>query len=716
MNLQGKDYQTAKHKRRLLELCIAFFIFVLPISVAMAGVTTPFEGKQIMILNKGSYTDRTFYPLENGIVMVKHRLLNQDDANDCVVKYIAAGGKIAWDKNLPIKGGEELSLVYELDGDIVLLFETSESSVSRLLRINSKGDLIWEKNLPLRKTGTLTKTNDGGLIIIGLHANNNIAAIKMDEQGNWKSMGRDSKRWIAHIASSNIAEITDVNQVLDEDGYNDGYIITGSKHLETSHQKDVYLLRLNAYGEVVWSETFGKNGDDVGTSVVPLRDDKGEVYAFAVAGYTESNATGKGRDLFLLHVGSTGHLMRWPGLDRSIDGNPEKYYGGSGDETGVAVYEVPDNFEGSRQVGEESFEGHGGILVVATQTINNNTRLLLVRISENGRDKWKWELDIPGQSLILGNPAQDSGDVLNIAYSTTFSAEKGEVLTLNTLKLYLDNYDNDDKSLPKAEKFSHKTEDLKWEEVVINITEEEEDLSKEINDILAQQPYRPLTAGSGWGEIEWPDLSYYLGPITVGKADGEGTLLFKNGVWYKGQWKDNMFNGTGMLRFPSGEVYQGEFKDHMMHGQGTFTWPTGEKYSGEFRMNRRDGKGVFTWPGGVVYEGDFAEDQAHGQGVIRWPNGERYEGQMTNGQATGQGSYYFPSGEWYRGEVQNLTFSGVGVYHWPDGSYFVGQFQNDRLYGEGYYVWPNGVQQWGYWKEDHYVGIHEEAMETRNRW
>ena len=38
-------------------------------------------------------------------------------------------------------------------------------------------------------------------------------------------MGRDSKRWIAHIASSNIAEITDVNQVLDEDGYNDGYII-----------------------------------------------------------------------------------------------------------------------------------------------------------------------------------------------------------------------------------------------------------------------------------------------------------------------------------------------------------------------------------------------------------------------------------------------------------------------------------------------------------
>ena len=55
-------------------------------------------------------------------------------------------------------------------------------------------------------------------------------------------------------------------------------------------------------------------------------------------------------------------------------------------------------------------------------------------------------------------------------------------------------------------------------------------------------------------------------------------------------------------------------------------------------------------------------------------------------------------------------------YHWPDGSYFVGQFQNDRLYGEGYYVWPNGVQQWGYWKEDHYVGIHEEAMETRNRW
>ena len=46
MNLQGKDYQTAKHKRRLLELCIAFFIFVLPISAAMAGVTTPLRASK----------------------------------------------------------------------------------------------------------------------------------------------------------------------------------------------------------------------------------------------------------------------------------------------------------------------------------------------------------------------------------------------------------------------------------------------------------------------------------------------------------------------------------------------------------------------------------------------------------------------------------------------------------------------------------------------
>jgi len=46
----------------------------------------------------------------------------------------------------------------------------------------------------------------------------------------------------------------------------------------------------------------------------------------------------------------------------------------------------------------------------------------------------------------------------------------------------------------------------------------------------------------------------------------------------------------------------------------------------------------------------------------------------------------------------------------------VGQFQADRLYGEGHYVWPNGVQQWGYWTDDRYMGIQQEAMETRDKW
>ena len=63
-----------------------------------------------------------------------------------------------------------------------------------------------------------------------------------------------------------------------------------------------------------------------------------------------------------------------------------------------------------------------------------------------------------------------------------------------------------------------------------------------------------LTAGGGWGEIE-ADLSYYLGPITVGKADGEGTLLFKTGL-VQGTVEGQHVQRNRYAQIPTGEVYE----------------------------------------------------------------------------------------------------------------------------------------------------------------
>ena len=55
----------------------------------------------------------------------------------------------------------------------------------------------------------------------------------------------------------------------------------------------------------------------------------------------------------------------------------------------------------------------------------------------------------------------------------------------------------------------------------------------------------------------------YVGEITNGEPDGNGTLTYSNGDKYEGEWKDGK-----------------------EHGQGTWTWSNGQKDVGEFRGDK----------------------------------------------------------------------------------------------------------------------------------
>jgi hypothetical protein len=709
--------QKWRHKLTATVCLSLLLIFVLVLG-ADAGVSSLLRGGQIAL--SGVNTEQQIYPLENAFMLVSTE--SNDQETSFVLEKLNDKGKQEWSLSLLQKEKEQLEIIQMARDDIVVLMATpgKDGASYRLLRLDSKGKIIWEQKLPLQEITAMSVTNDDGLILCGVKASaagaRSLVALKMDKKGSWNATADDVSRWEVTVGKQDYSQIYDIKQVLDKDDYNDGYIIAGSRQMSGQNQKDAMLIKLDTYGRLSWQQIYSRSGDDEAFSVTPLYDKDKGLNGYAVTGYCTSSS---GREMYLLHTGTTGSLSRWPGIDRAIDGEAVKTYGSSGDTVGMQVYPVPKAFEGSRTIAKESYEGDAGVLLVGLQTVGNDKNLLLVRISEKGRDKWVSQQSVPGKTLIMGDENQTSNEQLNIVYSCAVPIGLQEPIEVNTLKLYMQKVSKDDKTRNQSEVLKYDTEDMIWQTVKITYEASIEQMSrsKDIKRLLAEQ--RIPTSGnpvSGRGEIDWPDTSYYLGNLVIGKADGEGTLFFPNGVWYKGAWKNNMFNGKGYLRFPTGEYYEGDFKDHMMQGQGIMKWPTGEKYEGEFLNNRRDGQGTLTWLNGTYYKGAFSKGEASGMGLIRWPNGERYEGQMTDGNATGQGSYYFPSGEWYRGEFSSLVFEGVGAYHWPDGSYYVGEFKGDRLNGEGYYVWPNGVQQWGYWKDDRYLGTNPEAVETRENW
>ncbi|MBN1274501.1 MAG: DJ-1/PfpI family protein [Candidatus Aminicenantes bacterium] len=98
----------------------------------------------------------------------------------------------------------------------------------------------------------------------------------------------------------------------------DGIIAAGYTTSSSREGRDVYLLKTDFDGKMVWEKTFGGPADDVGTSVFPLED------GAVVCGHTSSSGAGA-EDIYLLRVNSEGGKI-W-----------ERTFGGEYPDIGISV-------------------------------------------------------------------------------------------------------------------------------------------------------------------------------------------------------------------------------------------------------------------------------------------------------------------------------------------------------------------------------------------
>lgn len=90
----------------------------------------------------------------------------------------------------------------------------------------------------------------------------------------------------------------DVKQTLDN-----GYIITGSTSSMGVGNTDMYLLKLDSMGQIKFQTTFGNANNDIGKSVIQLIDS-----SYIMVGYTNSIGFG-GYDVFLVKADKNGALV-----------------------------------------------------------------------------------------------------------------------------------------------------------------------------------------------------------------------------------------------------------------------------------------------------------------------------------------------------------------------------------------------------------------------
>ncbi|MDP7000223.1 MAG: hypothetical protein QF569_29625, partial [Candidatus Poribacteria bacterium] len=136
-----------------------------------------------------------------------------------------------------------------------------------LIRTDANGDTLWTQTYGGSESdigNSVQQTSDGGYIIAGeTYSYGNGAAdvwlIKTDADGDtlWTQTFGGTEFDIAHS----------VQQTSD-----DGYIITGETYSYGNGEADVWLIKTDANGDTLWTQTFGGSESDIGNSVQQTSD------------------------------------------------------------------------------------------------------------------------------------------------------------------------------------------------------------------------------------------------------------------------------------------------------------------------------------------------------------------------------------------------------------------------------------------------------------
>jgi hypothetical protein len=246
---------------------------------------------------------------------------------------------IQWQKCL---GGSNFDLGWRIlhsgDGGYLVagMTESTNGDVSGLrgardfwmMKLNSGGTMEWQKCLggtDWEDLGDAQKTTDGGYILAGhTKSNNGDVSGNHGSEDFWlvKTDSLGNLLWQKCFGGSGFDEAESVQQTSDG-----GFIVAGtvlstdSQVLGNHGSSDVWVLKLDASGNLQWKNCFGGTGNDLGQSVLQTEDG-----GFLVSGITGSNngqVSGNhgNYDLWLVKLNASGDLI-W---QKCIGGSGQDY-------------------------------------------------------------------------------------------------------------------------------------------------------------------------------------------------------------------------------------------------------------------------------------------------------------------------------------------------------------------------------------------------------
>jgi CSLREA domain-containing protein/uncharacterized delta-60 repeat protein len=335
-------------------------------------------------------------------------------AFDYWILKLNADGSIVWQKTYGGSVGEGANDIQQTaDGGYIVAGYTYSFGAGEqdcwILKLNADGTIVWQKTYGGSGNDgarDIQQTADGGYIVVG-----KTTSFGAGSNDLWilKLNADGTIVWQKTYGGSGGEDARDIQQTADG-----GYIVVGGTLSFGAGSSDCWILKLNADGTIAWQKTYGGSSGDNLDSIQQTSDD-----GYIAAGTTLSFGEGE-QDCWILKLNADGSVA-W-----------QKTYGGSGGEN---VRDIQQTADGGYIVAAYSYSfGAGG------------RDYWIVKLNADGSVAWQKTYGGSGDDYV--DSIQQISDLSYIVsgYTTSFGgSDSGDNRDLWVLKL------NDEGEIPNCD-------------------------------------------------------------------------------------------------------------------------------------------------------------------------------------------------------------------------------------------------------------------------
>jgi hypothetical protein len=212
---------------------------------------------------------------DGGCIAVGYTASRIRDENDYyygLIMKVDDFGEIEWltplDDTLDVEGLSPYSVTATPDGGYLVL-----DMYFRIVKLDGDGNILWQNEIDvegLERIRSVVAAPDGGYVAAGWSYpdgsdSTDVLVVKFDESGNkeWTNTFGGNRRDVAYY----------VTQASDG-----GYIIAGAAYsFRAGRWADVYLLKVDESGELVWQRSYGQDENANGSESVAVAPDGGYI-------------------------------------------------------------------------------------------------------------------------------------------------------------------------------------------------------------------------------------------------------------------------------------------------------------------------------------------------------------------------------------------------------------------------------------------------------